>query len=395
MNETVYLIAGKRTPFGKFGGALAALSATDLAVLAAQGALEAARVSPEAIDSVVFGNVQQTSADAPYLARHVGLRTAVPVVTPALTLNRLCGSGLEAVLEGARQIRLGEAVIVLAGGTESMSQAPHVARGLRQGLKLGKSPVLEDSLFASLTDGFCKLAMGETAERLAQEVGIGRELADRWALRSQQRTAAAQAEGRFRDELLRVDLPRGRSLDADEHPRAGVTLENLAALSTVFAPSGVVTAGNASGICDGATALVVASETACKRLSLTPLARLVSAAVVGVPPETMGIGPVPALNRALTRAGRVLEDCDLIEINEAFAAQVAAVVQGLGLDTDTAEARVNIDGGAIALGHPLGASGARILLHLALALRDRKGSLGAASACIGGGQGIAALIERC
>ncbi len=395
MNAPVYLVAGKRTPFGKFGGALAAHSATDLAVLAAQGALEAAGVSPEAIDSVVFGNVQQTSSDAPYLARHVGLRAAVPVATPALTLNRLCGSGLEAVLEAARQIRLGEADVVLAGGTESMSQAPHVARGLRQGLRLGKSPVLEDSLFASLTDGFCKLAMGETAERLAKEVGINRELADRWALRSQQRVAAAQAEGRFRDELLRVDLPRGKSLEADEHPRAGATLEDLAALPTVFAAGGVVTAGNASGICDGAAALVVASEAACKRLSLKPLARLVSAAVVGVPPETMGIGPVPALGQALTRAGRLLADLDLIEINEAFAAQVAAVVQGLGLDDATAEARVNVDGGAIALGHPLGASGARILLHLALALRARNGTLGAASACIGGGQGIAALIERC
>lgn len=385
----IYLVNGRRTPFGRFQGSLSRHSATDLAVLASEAALEAAAVPAESVDAVVFGNVQQTSADAAYLARHVGLRAGLRIETPALTLNRLCGSGIEAVASAARMIRCGEAEVVLAGGTESMTQAPHVARGLRGGVKLGKSPALEDSLWTGLTDSFCRLPMGGTAEKLAGERQVSREDADAYALQAQQRFAAADEAGRFAEERITVDLGRGKTLSVDEHARPDTTLEKLAALPPVFAEGGVVSAGNASGICDGAAALLVASEAAVERLGLTPLACIESYAAAGVRPDIMGIGPVPALKEATRRADCSLDDCELIDVNEAFAAQVVAVARELELD----QARLNVDGGAIALGHPLGASGARILLHLALQLRDRKLSRVAASACIGGGQGIAMLLK--
>ncbi len=392
LSRAIYLVAAKRTPFGDFGGVFKDLSATDLQVVAAKAALEAARIAPEAVDHVVIGNVAQTSADAIYMARHVGLRSGVPVPVPALTVNRLCGSGFQAIVNGAHEILVGDAEVVLAGGTESMSQAPHAARGLRWGARLGQNPQLEDTLWSSLTDSYAGCAMGQTAENLAQEYGITRQQCDELALRSQKAWAAAQEGGRFTAELAPVTV-EGRKgpvvVERDEHPRAETTLEGLASLRPSFKKDGVVTAGNASGICDGAAALVLASEEAVRKYELTPLARLVQWHVAGVDPKIMGIGPVPAIQGVLARTGQTLDAIDLVEINEAFAPQYLACERALGLDRE----RSNVDGGAIALGHPLGASGARITAHLVHELRRRKAKLGIGSACIGGGQGIAVMIE--
>jgi acetyl-CoA acetyltransferase family protein len=343
---------------------------------------------------VVIGNAMQTSADAAYLARHVGLRVGCPLETPALTVNRLCGSGFEAVVQAAHQILLGESRAVLAGGTESMSQAPHVARGLRFGLKLGQSPVLEDSLWIGLTDRHCDCAMGMTAENLAARHGITRDDVDAYALRSQQAARDAWQSGAFQAELCPVPLPDRKTKQpvpwaADEHMRPDTTPAGLAKLPPVFKPGGVVTAGNASGIADGAAALVVASAAFARERGLAPLGRLVAWGVAGVDPTIMGIGPVPAARQALARAGMTLEQLDRIEVNEAFAAQYLAVERELGLD----RARTNVEGGAVALGHPLGASGARITVHLLHTLRRIGGRYGLGSACIGGGQGIALIVE--
>nr|WP_255216287.1 acetyl-CoA C-acetyltransferase [Pseudenhygromyxa sp. WMMC2535] len=393
MSRAIYIVAAKRTPFGAFGGSLKDLSAIDLQVVAAQAALEAGAVNPEIVDHVVVGNVCQTSADALYMARHVGLRSGVPVPSPALTVNRLCGSGFQSVVNGAHEILVGDAEVVLTGGTESMSQAPHAARGLRWGARLGQSPVLEDTLWASLTDTYAGCAMGMTAENLAKQHGITREQCDAYALRSQQAWAAAQEGGRFTAEMaaVTVESRRGDKLvEVDEHPRADASMEGLAKLRPSFSKEGVVTAGNASGICDGAGALILASEEAVKQHGLKPLARLVQWKVAGVDPKIMGIGPVPAIKGALDRAGLGLGDMDLIEINEAFAPQYLACEKELELDRD----KVNVDGGAISLGHPLGASGARITAHLVHELRRREGKYAVGSACIGGGQGIALVLER-
>jgi acetyl-CoA acyltransferase 2 len=391
--RAVYLVSAKRTPFGAFGGHFKSLTATDLQVVAGKAALEASGVDPANIDHVVIGNVAQTSADAIYMARHVGLRCELPIPVPALTVNRLCGSGFQAVVNGAQEILLGDAEIVLTGGTESMSQAPHAARGLRWGTRLGKNPELEDTLWGSLTDSYTGCAMGITAENLAEQYGITREQCDEYALRSQQTWAAAHNNGRFDAEMAPVTVETRKGsvvVDTDEHPRPGSSLEALAKLRPSFSKSGVVTAGNASGICDGAGALVLASEEAVKQHGLTPLARLVQWHVAGVDPKIMGIGPVPAIRGALARAGLSLDDIDLIEINEAFAPQYLACEKELGLDRD----KVNVDGGAISLGHPLGASGARITAHLVHELRRREGKYAVGSACIGGGQGIALVLER-
>jgi len=394
LESRVVFLSGVRTGFGAFGGALKDLSATDLGTLAAQGALARSGVEPSSVDHVVFGNVLQTSADAPYLARHIGLRAGAPIETPALTVNRLCGSGFEAVIQAAQQILLGTSRVVLAGGTESMSQAPHVVRGARWGLRLGPAAPLEDTLWESLRDANCGLSMAETAERLAEQHRISREAVDCFAALSQARAAKAWDAGVFADEVVPIPIRNGKTRQtepwaADEHMRPGTTLEGLAKLPPYFRKDGVVTAGNASGICDGAAALVIADQERATANGLRPLGRLVAWATAGVDPTIMGIGPVPASRRALAAAGLELEQMDLVEINEAFAAQYLAVEQELELDRE----RTNVDGGAVALGHPLGASGARITLHLLHALRRTGGRYGLGAACIGGGQGAAVIVE--
>jgi acetyl-CoA acetyltransferase family protein len=390
----VVFLSGVRTGFGAFGGALKDLSATDLGALAGRAALERAGVEPAAVGHVVFGNVLQTSADAPYLARHVGLRAGLPIETPAVTVNRLCGSGFEAVIQAAHRILLGETDVVLAGGTESMSQAPHVVRGARWGLRLGPAQPLEDTLWEALRDGYCGLAMAETAEKLAECYRLDRAAVDAYAARSQAAAKAAWAAGAMAGEVVPIMLKDRKTRQdvawaADEHMRPDTTAEGLAKLPPYFKKDGVVTAGNASGICDGAAALVVAGEQAARERGLRPIGRLVGWGVAGVDPSIMGIGPVPASRRALAHAGLALEDMDLVEINEAFAAQYLAVERELGLDRE----RTNVDGGAVALGHPLGASGARITAHLLHALRRRGGRFGLGAACIGGGQGAAVVVE--
>jgi acetyl-CoA acyltransferase 2 len=390
----VVFLSGVRTGFGAFGGALKGLSATDLGALAAQGALGRSGVEPASVDHVVFGNVLQTSADAPYLARHIGLRAGAPVETPALTVNRLCGSGFEAVIQAAQQILLGTSRVVLAGGTESMSQAPHVVRGARWGLRLGPAAPLEDTLWESLRDAHCGLSMAETAERLAEQYRISREAVDCFAALSQARAKQAWDAGVYADEVVPIPIRNAKTRQTepwatDEHMRPGTTPEALAKLPPYFRKDGVVTAGNASGICDGAAALLVADQEFAAAHGLRPLGRLIAWATAGVDPAIMGIGPVPASRRALASAGLDLEQMDLVEINEAFAAQYLAVEKELGLDRE----RTNVDGGAVALGHPLGASGARITLHLLHALRRSGGRYGLGAACIGGGQGAAVIVE--
>jgi acetyl-CoA acyltransferase 2 len=388
----VFIVGGARTPMTEYVGALKDVSALDLGAAAARGALAKSGIDPASVDHVVFGNVLQTSADAHFGARHIALKAGIPVAVPALTVNRLCGSGLQAIITGAQHIQLDEAEVVLAGGTESMSQAPHVIRGLRRGLKFGQG-TLEDSLYESLRDTYCGLFMAQTAEKCAAEYAISREQQDGYALRSQERASAAWQAGRFADEVVPVEI-RSRSgstlVERDDHLRPDTTLEALGALPPAFSKDGTVTAGNASGIVDGAAAVLIAAEDAVKRRGLTPLARLAGWTTVGVDPSTMGMGPSPAIRKLLDRAGLSLDDIDLFEVNEAFAAQYLAVEKELGLD----RARVNVNGGAIALGHPLGMTGARLLLTLSLELGRRGKQRGIASACIGGGQGIAALVER-
>ena len=390
-SHDIVIVGAKRTPFGAFNGALKSLTATDLAVEASRAAIAQSGLSADEVGCVVFGNVLQTSADAIYLARHVGLRAGAPVPTPAVTVNRLCGSGFEALVWGAKELMMGEARVALVGGTESMSQAPHVARGLREGAPFGRPPQLEDSLWACLTDSFTGDPMGLTAERLAVEYEVSREECDSYALSSQERWAAAQERGAFEGELAAVEVKGRKGVERvtrDEHPRA-TDLAGLGKLRPSFKPDGVVTAGNASGICDGAAALVITTRAYAEERGLTPLARLASWASVGCDPKVMGIGPVPAARLALERAGLTLEQLDLVEVNEAFAPQYIAVERALGLD----RAKTNVDGGAIALGHPLGASGARIAAHLVYALKERGGRYALGSACIGGGQGIAVVLE--
>ncbi|MGQ0704079.1 MAG: acetyl-CoA C-acetyltransferase [Gemmatimonadales bacterium] len=390
----IVFLSGVRTGFGSFGGTLKDFSATDLGAVAAQAAIERAGLPPDLVDQVIFGNAMQTSADGAYLARHVGIRAGCPIATPAVTVNRLCGSGFEAIVQAAHRILLGEARVVLAGGAESMSQAPYVLRGTRWGTKLGAAPVLEDSLWQGLTDRQCGCSMGITAENLAAKYGITRADADAFALRSQQAARCAWESGAMTDELCRVpieDRKTGETLAwaNDEHLRPGTTPEALAKLPPVFKPDGVVTAGNASGISDGAAACVVTSAAYAAEAGVKPIGRLVAWGVAGVDPTIMGIGPAPAIRQALERSGLTLAEMDRIEINEAFAAQYLAVERELGLD----RARTNAEGGAVALGHPLGASGARITVHLLHTLRRIGKRRGLGSACIGGGQGIAVIVE--
>jgi acetyl-CoA C-acetyltransferase len=389
--KSVVIVNGARTPFGNFGGALRDVSAIDLGVVASKAALKRSGVDVEKIDQVVFGNVMQTSADAIYGARHVGLKTGCRIETPALTLNRLCGSGLQAIVSGAEQILLGQADYVLAGGMENMSQAPHVIRGARWGLPLGQSK-LEDSLWEGLTDSYNNMPMSITAENLARQFEISREACDEFAMRSQRNALRSAKDGYYAQEIAPVEVAGRKGsvvIDADEGPRPDTSLEKLSKLPPRFTKDGVVTAGNASGITDGAAAVVLTSAAVAERDGLAPLGRLLAWSAVGVDPDIMGIGPAFAIPQALQRAGLDLDQMDIVEINEAFAPQVLACVDELGLDGE----RLNPNGGAIALGHPLGASGARLAYTALHELRRRQKRYAVASACIGGGQGIAAVLE--
>jgi acetyl-CoA acetyltransferase family protein len=387
----IVILSGVRTAFGNMGGSLASLSATDLAVPTATAAMEKAGVAPDDIDHVIYGNVLQTSNDATYLARHVGLRAGTPQRVPAITVNRLCGSGFQSIVNGAEQILTGQARCVLVGGTESMSQAPHVTHGLRNGARFGRPPVMQDLLWESLTDSYTGLPMAMTAEKLGEKYEISREDADTYALASQQRWAHANQQGWFADEIVPVEIKTRKgtvTVDRDEHPRAS-TMESLGKLRPSFSKDGLVTAGNASGICDGAASLIVADAQWAEQRGLEPIARLVGWGISGCDPTIMGIGPVPAAQRAFEQTGLGLDDMALVEVNEAFAPQYIAVERELGLDRSI----TNVNGGAIAIGHPLGASGSRITATLIHELRRRGDKLGLASACIGGGQGIAVIVE--
>ncbi|TMW45735.1 hypothetical protein DOY81_009185 [Sarcophaga bullata] len=395
VTKGVYIVAAKRTAFGTFGGALKNINQTQLQTTAAKAAIAASGLSPEQIDTVVVGHIMTSSStDGTYLPRHVGLNCGVPIEKPALGVNRLCGSGFQSIVNGAQDIIMGSAKVALTGGVENMSQTPYIARNMRFGTTLGANYNLEDALWAGLTDSYCKLPMALTAENLAEQYKISRERVDEFALRSQKNWEKAQNEGAFKSEITPIKLKvKGKEVDfaVDEHPRPKTTLEGLAKLPSLFKKDGVVTAGTASGICDGAAAVIVASEAALKEYNLKPLARLVGYSYVGCKPEIMGIGPVTAIQNVLNVTGLKMQDIDLIEINEAFGAQTLACADALGLDMN----KLNVNGGAIALGHPLGASGSRIMGHLTHELQRKKLKYAIGSACIGGGQGIALLIESC
>lgn len=394
MTREIVFLSARRTAMGTFGGSLREFSANQLGAIAARAALASAGVPADAVGHVVFGNALQTSADAIYHARHVGLLAGVPVETPALTVNRLCGSGFQAIASGAQEILNHDCDVALVGGAESMSQAPHVLRGARFGeLRLGEPKgMFEDLLWAALTDTQCNLSMAQTAEKLADKYGVTREEADEVAYQSQQRAKAAWDAGRFEEEIVGITIKTRKGeaeFRADEHMRPETTREALAGLRPYFRKDGLVTAGNASGIGDGAAALVIAAADWARQNGLTPIARLVSWGIAGVEPDIMGIGPAPASRKALEKAGLTLDRMDLVEVNEAFAPQFAAVAKDLGLDPN----KTNVDGGAIAMTHPLAASGARITTHLIHELRRRGAQYGLGSACIGGGQGMAVIVE--
>jgi acetyl-CoA acetyltransferase family protein len=391
MPNEIYILGGARTPMADYTGKLKDLSALDLGAIAARAAMERAGIAPEAVHHVVFGNVLQSSSDAVYGARHVGLKSGVPIDVPALTVNRLCGSGIQAAISGAHMILLDEAEVVLTGGMESMSQAPHVIRGLRSGLRLGQGE-LEDTLWSALMDTHCGCTMAGTAENCAAKYAVSREEQDAYAIRSQRLADKAWTEGRLKEEVTPVEIKSRKGVELfarDDHMRPESTMEGLAKLPAAFSKNGCVTAGNASGIVDGGAALLLASADGVRKNGAAPLAKLTHWATVGVEPALMGMGPAPATRLVLEKAGLSLRDIDLIEVNEAFAAQYLSVEKELGLDRD----RVNVNGGAIALGHPLGMTGTRLLLTLTLELRRRGLKRGLATACIGGGQGIAAIVE--
>jgi len=397
MSQTpeVVIVAGARTPMGRYCGKLRDFTAQELGAVASIEALKRAHVAPGEIDHAIFGNAQQTSGDALYGARHVALKAGVPIETPALTVNRICGSGIQSIISAAQLIQLGDATTVLAGGMESMSQAPHTIRGMRWGVGLGEGK-LEDSLMVALYDSHCGLYMAQTAELYAEQQGIARDKMDEFALRSQKLAGEAQKSCRLSEEITPVALRNkkgeatGEMFEKDDHLRPETTIEQLQKLRPAFGKSGAVTAGNASGIVDGAAAVVLMSLADAEKRGSKPLGRIVSWAIAGVDPRIMRSGPVPATRKALEKAGLQLDDIDLIEVNEAFAAQYLAVEKELGLDRD----KVNVNGGAIALGHPLGATGTRITLTLLYELKRRKARYGIATACIGGGQGIAIIVEN-
>jgi acetyl-CoA acetyltransferase family protein len=391
----IAIVSGARTPMGRYCGKLRDFSAMDLAAVASQEAIKRSGVDPKEFDHAVFGNAQQTSGDSLYGARHVALKAGLPIETPALTVNRLCGSGMQSLVNAAQMIQLGEASTVLAGGMESMSQAPHVVRGARWGLGLGEGK-LEDSLMVALLDTYCGLYMANTAELYAEQQGITRQHMDEFSLQSQQKAGAAQKACRLAEEIVPVALknrkgePTGEMFDKDDHLRPETTIEGLAKLKAAFGKNGTVTAGNASGIVDGGAAVVMMTLNQAEKRGLKPMGRIVSWGIAGVDPKIMGSGPVPASRAALKKAGLKLDGIDLIEVNEAFAGQYLAVEKELGLDRN----KVNVNGGAIALGHPLGATGTRLVITLLHELRRRKAKYGLATACIGGGQGIAMIVEN-
>ncbi|XP_048483808.1 3-ketoacyl-CoA thiolase, mitochondrial-like [Plutella xylostella] len=394
VKKGVYIVAGKRTPFGRYGGQLRSVHPADLAAATFKDALAAARVAPASVDTVNVGivNTVSGSLDGGFVARHSALKAGIPQETPALGVNRLCGSGFQAIVNSAQDILTGTAQISLAGGAESMSSMPFLVRNTRFGVPLGANVDFEDSLFKSTLDTHCNFTMPQTAENLAEKYELKRGEVDEFALESQRKWKAAFDAGAFTSELTPISITVKKqpvTVSRDEHPRPDTTPEALAALPVLFRKGGVVTAGNSSGINDGAGCVLLASEEAVRQHSLTPLARLLGWSFVGVDPSVMGIGPVPAIRNVLRETGVKLEDVDLVEINEAFAAQTLACAKELGLD----RGRLNVNGGAIAMGHPVGASGARIMAHLAHELRRRGLKRGIGSACIGGGQGIALLIE--
>jgi acetyl-CoA acetyltransferase family protein len=389
--EDIVILEGARTPMAEYNGAFSDISAIDLGVEAAREAMTRSGTDPGEVEHVIFGNALQTSGDAIYGARHVGLKAGIPKEVPALTVNRLCGSGFESIVQAAHRIQLGEATTILAGGMENMSQAPHVIRGARKGLRLGQGQ-LEDSLMVALLDSYCGLYMAQTSDRVAARYGITRQEQDEYALSSQQRAAEAWKSCRLSEEVIPVQVKSGRktvTVDKDDHLRPDTTLEGLAALAPSFGKDGQVTAGNASGIVDGAAAVVVTSADNARSKERKPLGRLVSWAVTGVEPELMGLGPAPAARAALQKAGLTKDQIDLWEINEAFAGQILGVIRELGLDRE----KLNVNGGAIALGHPLAATGTRCTLTLLKELRRRGARYGLAGACIGGGQGIAVVVD--
>ncbi len=385
------LVDGVRTPMADYNGSFADVSAIDLAAHAARALFEKTAIDPKEIDQAIVGNALQTSPDAIYGARHVALKAGVPKEVPALTVNRLCGSGIQSVLSGAQAILTGDATTCLVGGMENMSQAPHVIWGARKGFKLGQGQ-LQDLLMIALMDTYCGAYMAQTSNNLARDYGISREEQDTFAIRSQQRAGAAWESGKMAEEVAPVEVGKGKRakvIDRDDHLRPETTMEDLAGLPTAFDKDGFVTAGNASGIVDGAAMMILSTAARAAEKGWKPLGRIVSWSVVGVEPSRMGIGPAPAIRAALDKAGMTLGDVDLFEINEAFAGQILAVVKDLDLDVD----KLNVNGGAIALGHPLGASGTRLLITLLKELNRRGGGRGIASACIGGGQGIAMVVE--
>lgn len=389
--RNLVLIDGVRTPMLDYNGDFAEITAIDLAAHAARALFERTGIAPSEIDQTFVGNALQTSSDAIYGARHVALKAGVPKEVPALTVNRLCGSGIQSVISGAHAILAGEGSTALVGGMENMSQAPHVIRGARKGFRLGQGQ-LEDLLMTSLNDPFCGCYMAQTSNNLARDYSISREEQDAFAIRSQQRAGAAWANGKLAEEVAPVEVGKGKRakrIERDDHLRPETTMEDLAGLATAFDKDGFVTAGNASGIVDGAAMMILSTESQAAERGWKPMARILSWSVVGVEPSRMGIGPAPAIRAALKKAGMELSDLDLIEINEAFAGQILAVAKDLELDME----KLNVNGGAIALGHPLGASGTRLLITLSKELARRGGGRGVASACIGGGQGIAMIVE--
>jgi acetyl-CoA acetyltransferase family protein len=391
--NTVVVVAAKRTPFGAFGGGLKDVGATQLAVAAGRAALEQINLPASEVSHVVLGNVVQSGADAAYVPRHVGLHLGVPVTVGALGLNRLCGSGFQSWVTAAQMILTGEADIVLAGGVEQMSQIPYVLRGARfDGFRMGNAPI-EDYMTSALTDAYAGTPMAITAENLAEKYSISRDACDEYSMLSQSRFTQAMAKQAFEVEMTSVTVPTKKGdvvISKDEHPKPDVPADKIKALKPLFKKDGTVTAATASGIVDGAAMSVLMTEAEAKRRGLKPLAKLISWASVGCDPKIMGIGPAGAIREALTMANLKLEQMDLVEVNEAFAAQYLAVEKELGLD----RSKTNVNGGAIAVGHPLGASGTRIMNHLVYELGRRQGRYAVGSACIGGGQGIAIIIER-
>jgi acetyl-CoA C-acetyltransferase len=392
MVKSIVLAGAVRTPIGKFGGAMKSLQAADLGVAAAKGAIEKSRVPPESVDEVIFGNGRQAGV-RPNVARQVSYRSGLGERVPAYTINKACGSSLKAIINAYGAIALGDADAILAGGTESMSNTPYLLLDARWGHKLGHSKVVDGMYRDGFLCPLCNELMGTTAENLVDQYTISREECDRYATETQHRCQRARESGRFDDEIVPVEVAgrKGETerIEKDEHPRDGVTMEVLAKLPPVFRKNGVVHAGNSSGITDGASAVMVLSEDKAESLGLEPMARVVAYASAGVDPSIMGIGPVPAVRKLLDKTGLSLDDIDLIELNEAFAAQVIACQRELGFDLS----RVNVNGGAIALGHPIGATGARIVVTLLHEMQKRKAKRGLATLCISGGMGLALLLE--